>query len=523
MRRRWGIASVASTLAVLTASAAAQPAADVGETAPADEPAAPPQAIGYGALPGGLHSPSAETLPKGAVQVFTLGGFGWRSGLLSDNHRFGRGLGDLAVAFGATPILTIGLSLDGRYDKHFGLAPSGDDGYVGDPHLIVRLGKESGNLRFGGQLGIWVPGKDAPSIAASAISVDARALVSLEAGPGLLSFAAGFRLDNSAKSADPAKLSLQDRVSLGVSEFHAVIGGVNLMIPSGKLWFDVEGSIDVFVGKGETPMGASSAHSAPGPLIRFGASAGYHLSDQWSILAFVEGSKVPSIDAADVAANDVKLIAYEPMVTGGLGLTGQFGGPKKVTGGTIIPHNPIDITVIEKGDVTGEVVDETGKPVAGAKVTVVAKTGTGTGTTDDKGAYTVTGLLIGKTEKGVTTLDAGVEVSVELEGKKPAKTTLTLAKGANTVQKLTLEAVLPPGQLRGVVRSAGAGKPLAGAVITIEPGGVKATSGADGTFEVDLQPGTYKIKATAPGLATQELDVTIDPNGVAIKNIELHK
>ena len=517
-----GFACVASTLALFTASAIAQPAADVGATAPEDEPAAPPQAIGYGAMPGGLHAPSAETLPKGAVQVFTLGGFGWRSGLLADNHRFGRGIGNLAVAFGATDFLSIGLSLDGRYDKHFGLAPSGDDGYVGDPHLIVRLGKASGNMRFGGQLGVWVPGKDAPSVAGSAISVDARGLVSLKAGPGLLSFSAGFRLDNSAKSADPERLSLQDRVSLGVSEFHAVIGGVNLMIPSGKLWFGAEGSIDVFVGKGDTPMGGTEAHSAPGPLIRFGASAGYHITDQWSVLAFVEGSKVPSIDAADVAANDVKLIAYEPMITGGLGVAGRFGGPKK-TGGSFVPHDPVDITVIEKADVTGEVVDETGKPVAGAKVDIVAKTGTSSGTTDDKGVYTVTGVPIGKTEKGVTTLDAGVEVKVNVDGKKPAATTVTLVKGANTVPKLTLEAVLPPGQLRAIVRTAGTGKPLVGATITIEPGGVTATSGAEGKFEVDLPPGTYKIKATAPGLAPQELDVTIDPNGVAIKNIELHK
>jgi hypothetical protein len=40
---------------------------------------------------------------------------------------------------------------------------------------------------------------------------------------------------------------------------------------------------------------------------------------------------------------------------------------------------------------------------------------------------------------------------------------------------------------------------------------------------VDLPPGHYKITVTAHGLAQQQLDVNIDPNGVAIKNIELHK
>ena len=40
---------------------------------------------------------------------------------------------------------------------------------------------------------------------------------------------------------------------------------------------------------------------------------------------------------------------------------------------------------------------------------------------------------------------------------------------------------------------------------------------------VPLLVGTNKITVKASGLATQELDVTIDPNGVAIKNIDLHK
>ena len=509
-------------MVIATPVASAQPADVTASTTGTEEPGAP-QAIGYGAMPGGLHAPSAETLPKGAVEVSSLGGFGWRSGLLTSNHRFGRGLGDLAVAFAPTDMITIGLSLDGRYDKHFGLAPSGDDGYVGDPHLLVRAAKLFGNLRFGGQIGIWVPGKDAPSIAASAISVDARALISLKAGPGLLSFNAGFRLDNSAKSvADPTRLSLQDRVSLGVSEFNAAIAGVDLTIPSGKLFFGAEASADIFLGSGLTPMGATAAHKAPGPLIRFGANAGYHITNEWSALVFLEGSKVPSISSTEVAANDVRLIGYEPMITGGVGISGRFGGPKHTT--DIVPHPPELITVVETADLTGEVVDETGKPVVGAKVEVKAKNNTGNAVTDEKGTYTVTKLPIGKTVKGVTTLDdTGVEVNVTVDGKKPGKTSMTVVKGPNTVGKITLEAVLPPGQLRAVVRSVVTGRPLPGATVKIDPGGKTATSGADGTFEVDLQPGTYKIKVSSPGLADQELDVTIDPNGVAIKNIELHK
>ncbi len=518
MRRWWGLGTILITV-VASSVASAQPADVPASATEPDEPA-PAAAIGYGAMPGGLHAPAAVTLPKGAVEVAMLGGFGQRGGLLGTGTKLDRGIGNIAIGFAPHELITIALSLDGRYDKH---SPGSDDGYVGDPHLLVRAAKAAGNLRFGGQLGIWVPGKDAPSVAGSAISVDARALLSLKAGPGLLSFSAGFRLDNSAKSADPMKLSVQDRVSLGVSEFHAVLAGASLSVPSGKLFFGAEASVDVFVGKGNTPTGSTMAHDAPGPLVRFGANAGYHITPEWSVLVFVEGAKVPHISAAELAANDVRLIAYEPTVTGGLGISGQFGGPKK-TSNNITAHDPVDITVVETADVSGEVVDETGKPVVGAKVEVKAKNNTGTAVTDDKGAWTVSKLPIGKTEKGVTTLDdTGVEVSVTVDGKKPGKTTMTLVKGANTIAKLTLESVLPPGQLRGVIRSVVTGKPLPGATIKIEPGGKTATSGADGTFEVDLQPGTYKIKASAGGLADQDLDVTIDPNGVAIKNIELHK
>ncbi|MBA3462616.1 MAG: carboxypeptidase regulatory-like domain-containing protein [Deltaproteobacteria bacterium] len=518
MRRRWGTAPFASIIGLVAAvpTVSAQPA-DVTASAPAGEESAPPQAIGYGAMPGGLHAPSAETLPKGAVQIAMLGGFGFRNGLLGSDHKLRRGIGNLAVAFAPHELLTIGLSLDGRYDKHTGFAPTGDDGYVGDPHLIVRAAKTFGNLKAGAQLGVWVPGKDAPSVAGSAISLDARGLISLNAGPGLLSLSAGFRLDNSAKSADATKLTLEDRVSLGVSEFHAVIGGVNLSIPSGKLFFGAEASVDVFLGSGKA-MGMNPAHEAPGPLVRFGASAGYRITPEWAAMVFVEGARVPKIDTADVTAGDITLIAYEPTFTGGIGLTGRFGGPKR--GSTIIPHDPVDITVIETADLSGTVTDENGKPLAGATVEIKAKTASTTATTDGAGAWSATKLPIGETVKGVTTLDAGVEITAKLGDRKPATTTMTLVKGPNTVAKLTLDPVLPPGQLRAVVRSLVTGRPLVGATVKIEPGGQTATSDAEGKFEVDLQPGSYKIKVSSPGLKDQELDVTIDPNGVAIKNIE---
>jgi hypothetical protein len=124
--------------------------------------------------------------------------------------------------------------------------------------------------------------------------------------------------------------------------------------------------------------------------------------------------------------------------------------------------------------------------------------------------------------KGVDNLtDTVGEVTIDVSGKKPVKVTVPLKPGANKAERISLEPVLPPGQLRAVVRNANTGKPIGGATVKIEPGGLTATSGADGQFSIDLQPGTYKITASSPGLKDQELDVTIDPNGVAIKIIEL--
>jgi hypothetical protein len=490
-------------------------------------------------MPGGIHAPTAETLPKGAVQVSTLTGLGRRTGLLGPDHKFNRAIGDIAVAYGVHDMFSVGLSLDGRYDRHWGLAPSGDDGYVGDPKLILRAAKNTGSLAFGGQLGIWIPGKDAPSVAASAISVDVRGLVSLPAGPGLLSFSAGFRLDNSAKSVDdPDRLSLQDRVSLGVSDYHAIFGGAQLRIPAGdKAWVGAEGTIDAYVGGPPEPeaMEVQRAELPRGKFtIRGGVTAGFHITDAISAFVFMEAAKAPGVNLAQVMANNIPLVPYEPIFTGGIGLAARFGASGGASAPKLKPcalRNPPDcdpITVPITTELAGTVTDAAGKPIVGAKVLLtLSKSQVEPTVTDEKGAYVIKGARIGQTvkvdgaEKETIDETAG-EVSVSAGGYKPNKATVpTLAKGSNQVPVIILDAETPPGELRGVIRSLPGGKPLQGATVEVEPGGQKVESQADGTFQINLAPGSYKIKVSAPGKRTQELDVTIETNGVAIKNIDL--
>jgi hypothetical protein len=511
--RRWGL-TAAGCLA-LGSTAAAQPAPDVAAAAETVT-VEPPQRVGYGALPGGLHVAAAENVAPGTFELALLSGYGSRKGLLGAGHTLSRAVGDLAVAYAPLANLAIGLSLDGRYDKHTG-ADFEDDGYVGDPHLSVRAVAPLGRVSVGGQLGVWVPGKDAPSIAGSAISVDARGLVSIDAGVGTLSLDAGFRIDNSAKSVDDrGVLSLSDQVSLGVSDFNAARVGAQLRVPLGpRAYAAIEGSADLFVGDG-----------APDPILRGGVMAGVALSDAISLIGYVEVAKVPGVQYRDPEMTELVLIPFEPTFTAGLGLQARFGGAKRAVTTSQIVRNetPIAVVVAETADVTGVVVDDAGKPVVGAKVTVKLKNNTGTAITDDKGAYSVARLPIGKTVDGKTTLDdTAAEVAIEVANKKPASATLTLAKGPNAAPRIALEPLLPPGQLRAVIINVGTSRPVAGATVTIDPGGATATSGPDGKFTVDLPPGKYKLTVTAKGLAQQQLDVTIEQNGVAIKNIDMHR
>lgn len=522
--RRWGI------LAVLLGSMGSTAAADNASDAEAmrglvdretrlghEDESGPVPRVGYSALPGGLHVASAEALPTHSVALSLISGLGYRKGLLSADHSYTRAIGQIAAAYAPLRDLMVGLSLDGRRDSHKDYQGKSDDNYVGDPHLLARYAAPVGRVRLGGQLNLWVPGKDAPSVAASAISVDARALLSIDAGFGTLAVNAGFRLDNSDKSIDdPEALSVEDQVSLGTSKFHAVLGGASLTVPLGRAYASLEGSTDVFVGDG-----------APSPIVRGGVQLGAAINDTFRVVGYLAVATSDGI-RSEALMGEIPMIPYEPQVTGGLGLQAVFGRashpPSAPSAQITRNERPAVIPVIETADLSGIVFDDAGKPVVGAVVTVKLKNHTATAVTDARGAYAIAKLPIGKTIDGKTELDDTIaEVSSEVANKKLSTVTVTLTKGANAAPPLTLESALPPGQLRAVIISVGNSRPVAGATVTIEPGGVTATSGADGKFTVDLPPGQYKLTVTARGLAQQTLDVNIEQNGVAIKNIELHK
>ncbi len=520
MRRHRGLAGISlCVLSGLVAPAAAQSAEPGGvvdsapEGGPADNVAAVAGAksgLGYAAMPGGIHVPSAGLLPKGIFSFAAVGGFGWRTKLLGENHRFGRGIGDLGFAYGVHDVLSVALALDGRVDKHYGLADTLDgteDGYVGDPRLIVRAAKAFGSLVLGGQAGVWVPGKNAPSVAFGATSFELAALAGITAGPALVSVTGGFRVDNSAESApDLNQYSSGDRVSLGVSDYHAVLAGARASIPTGKLLIGIEGSMDLFVGADK-----------PGPIIRGGGSVAYNLTPQWSARAFVEAAKVPSAEY-DMTTGTVIIVPYEPTFTGGLALHGMFGGGGESTK----PAAPVIVVVT--AELEGVVVDEAGAPLAGAKVRLKTARHTGEAVSDASGKYRVSRVPIGKTVDGQTSLDDTTgELTIDVPGKKPYTQKFSLKQGDNSAETAKLEPIIPPGELSVLVRSYPGGLPVGGAEVTVQPGDVKAVTDASGTATVKIPAGDYTVTAKAPGLKPQTLPAKIDPDGTTIKNFELRK
>ena len=326
--RSWGVASIL-VFALVGHRAVAEPI-DVSATTATGDTSIDTQSLGYGALPGGLRAASAETLPAGTFGFGAIGGYGTRRALLSPDHKLDSGIGDLALSYAPINAITLALSFDGRIDRHQGRLPKVDMAYVGGPHLLARIATSFGRIRIGGQLGVYLPGQEAPSIVPEATTVDVRGLLSIKAGASTVSVGVGFRYDNTAKSAksaavpDPmmfrADIAAEDRVSLGISDFDAVIAGLHVVVPIGRVFVGLETSADVFVGSG-----------ALGPILRAGGNVGIHLGAGWSAYAFAQAAHVPSIDYNDVDAATAKLIPYEPTVTTGVGVTGVLGGRAKST------------------------------------------------------------------------------------------------------------------------------------------------------------------------------------------------
>jgi len=111
-----------------------------------------------------------------------------------------------------------------------------------------------------------------------------------------------------------------------------------------------------------------------------------------------------------------------------------------------------------------------------------------------------------------------MDVTLELSDEKfPAVSTLSSQWSDNLNSLLSLPLVSVLGGVSGTVTDT-AGKPLKSATVTVD--GILMKSAARGPlayYNKPLAPGTYTIRATAPGYKSAEGLVTVGVNGQGVK------
>jgi hypothetical protein len=431
-------------------------------------------------------------------------GYGWTESLgpvRGSHHRLS---GTLAATATPTSWLNVGAGFDERYDVHPRDALGRDDSAVGDPRLFVRASRRFGeHLGLGTELVGWFPGDTAPAIEPSATTLDLRLLGSwwhLSSGT-VAAVLAGFRLDQSAESVrHPEHLRAGDRISLGVSDFHAVLLGLGLSQRIGR--FEALGELS-----GDWLVGSRAPRWSDSP---WRVTLGVRRPATHALSFELRGDVLLS-GRPPVGPND-PLVPIEPrfVVSAGirLELWGKptplppVAGPKSSTQPVGASPQPLPVIATLQGKIT----DTAGQGVEHAHVTLTLAAEKLEADTAADGSFALNQVPEG-----------AAELRVDALGYVTVRRTITAREGEPVA--IALEPALPAGQLRGLIRSF-AGEPLS-ARVEVEPGGISAQTDREGRFELDLAPGSYRVMIEADGYRPQKRNVRIENRGVTVINAEL--
>jgi hypothetical protein len=471
--------------ALLPATAAAADAPDPGA----------PQALGrvFGAGP----------QPR-SFYLLAAGGYGYTESVLGMNDAHHRAAGAIAAEARLLSWLGVAFRLDGRYDLHLVPGQPHDDGLVGDPRLYLRVDRALGaGLRIGARAGLWLPGRNAPSIDRDALSPELVGALSFVPPSRLVSLSAnlGYRLDRSARSAgDAPLLTPGDRLALEVSAFDAVLLGAAASFGRGPAQGFVEASWELLVGAGHPPPLSSPIWTGAG--VRVALSAQLHVEAEAEICP----SNRPSVAA------DAPLVPVPPRYAAWVGLAYRFGAsaspPPPASAAAALPTAAPPAPAVEVL-LRGQVTAADGGALAETRVVIAAG-----------GVETEVEVNVGGDGRFVFRGKPGqaLQVRAEAAGCTPASRPVTLPQADGVDVALALERRLPSGQLRGLVRS------LKGAdvdaEILVEPG-ERRVRAQRGRFEVDVPPGSYEVTISAPGYETQTRRVQVEENGVTLLDVDL--
>lgn len=487
-------------LLVALASAAHAQSAGVRTVASAAPPALRTGVTSSGLC--GLPQTGSPTCPEGFAAATTMG-----YGTMKLRGRHDRLLGHLGFAYTPLPWLSVSLELAGRIDVHPDDVRGTNITGTGDPWLRGRVGWPLlPELSLGGELGLWLPGNDAPSFKPSATTAEAKGLVSYQVAPRWqLLGSLGMRLDNSGYTApDLERLRQGDRITLGLSDSHAVLLGIGVahhVLPELQAFAEV--SAQLLVGK-----------DAPGLLeapLRAALGARYFMQRGFQL----EATLMPSLSQRPSIAVDAPLVPIEPRFSALLGLRYQFGGPKPVVA-PAAAETPKALPVRDEpplATVTGVLNDAQG-PLPDANVTLRQGLAEQAGITDAEGRYRFFNVIPGKVQLSAST--AGFETdSWEVNAVAPL----------TEVPARVLAPAEAEGTLRCLVRSFDS-DPLKAQVVVHDTRRRRVASGAtdaQGLLEISLTSGNYLVVIEAAGYKSQRTNVRVATNEVAILNVDMRE
>lgn len=461
------------------------------------------------ALPGivrvGVPTPSAAPVVVGGGVGY---GFMDSTSTLEGGHRL---LGIGSVAFSPLPSLAFALDLQGRLDDYPDLTAGDSVKLYGEPRLAARFAHPlTPVLSLGAEAEVRLVGSEAPSVEPSATSGALRGLVGYRLGEATwLGADLGFRLDRSAEAVpDPTLLASADKRTLGASSFHAAEWGLGVShrLESSHTELLGELSGELLVGTGKPKVSRSPSRLALG--------ARQPLSRIFSLL----GSAEVSLSKRPLTMVGEDLIPIEPRFTVGVALLVRLGLPDPVVAPPPKEPAPPPEPVLSAPPppppvvttpVRGTVVDEGGRPLPDTEVTLLQPAHEPLTThTDAEGRFEFEAVPEG-----------ALALEVDSDGFDPVK--LELGAEEERTREVVLHPAVPAGQLRGKVTDL-SGDPLA-AMVVVAPGEREVAVGGDGSFELELSPGSYTVSFRADGYQAQKRRITVKNRGVVILNIALSR
>lgn len=408
------------------------------------------------------------------------------------------------IGFGGAPFswLSLGMNFAGRYD----LYSEGDDGTdwnaVGEPRIFIRGGERIGRwFQLGAELVVWFPGTTAPSFAWEATTLDAKLLASIFP-PGkrwFVAAVAGYRWDNSAAAAPSnwTAMSPQDRISLGLSEFDAVLVGLGASYTISKVEIFGEFTGDLLVGD-NAPTATSN--------LRISLGSRYSILPALK-LEFLVDARVgqrPGISADD------PLVPVESRFSFSVGVSYALCLKKPPKESVSVQQPEPAPPAKPHATLKGRIITIDDVPIPDATVRLTSNDTLIETKTDAEGKYVLHEVPLGQ-----------VTVTVTAEDFEKQERTLEIVPEMPALEPQTMAMAIPGSQLRGLVRSFG-GK-LLRAHVTIMPMGIELDTAQDGSFQVDLEPGTYTVVVEATGFRSQRKKTEIEPHSVTILNVDLHR